>query len=285
MKSKLYLIIVLLFASFISYAQNPVPNPGFETWNNGNATDWVSNNVPGLYTPVTQSTSAHLGGSSVKGDVVNYSGTNIPPLLYSAPVGSQSGFPITTSYNVLRFYYKFVSSVANDVLTTFVSFQDINNNTVAYGAGNLSVVSNAWTLGEIPLNYTGTNPTNAVISFSISNNTGNIPAIGTYFLIDDVSLDISSGLSEANNLSIGNLYPNPTEQQINLPFHLNQSGQTKLQIVDLQGRVIYTLLDQYLPAGDYRIQEDFEILESGCYLFQLQFENNIVSKLFQIHQN
>ena len=285
MKSNLYIIIVSLLISANSFAQNPVPNPGFESWSSGNANSWLSNSFPGLYLPVTQSSIAHLGNSSVKGEVVSYLGSIVSPVLFSAPGGTQSGFPISSAYNLLRFYFKFVSGVVGDQLEAFVLIQDINGNGIAYSTFSINLVSNSWTLAEAPIIYSGSNPTNAVITFSIGNTNGTNPAVGSYFLIDDVSFDMASSLSENEPMSIGNLYPNPTQEQITFPFHLNKSGQTKLEIIDLQGRVIHTLLDQNLPAGDYRIQEELEQLESGNYFCRLRFENSEVSKLFQVHHN
>ncbi|MBK9637853.1 MAG: T9SS type A sorting domain-containing protein [Bacteroidetes bacterium] len=283
MKSKLYFIIVSLFICASSVAQNPVPNPGFEMWSGGNASNWLSNNFTGLYVPITQSANAHLGNSSVKGEVVSYLGNNISPVLFSAPGGVQSGFQISSAYNLLKFYFKFVSGGVGDQLEAFVVIQDINGNGIAYSTFSINQVSNSWTLAQAPIIYSGSNPTNAVITFSIGNSNGIDPAVGSYFIIDDVSFDMASSLSENQVVSIGNLFPNPAKDQITFPFHLNKSGQAKLEIIDLQGRVIHTLLDQNLPAGDYRIQEKLEKLESGNYFCRLRFENSEVSKLFQVH--
>lgn len=53
-----------------------------------------------------------------------------------------------------------------------------------------------------------------------------------------------------------NLWPNPLQggQSLQLSYHLNRPGQVVVQLLDVQGREMGTLLNQYQQAGDHNTQ-------------------------------
>ena len=57
---KLYSFIPALFFAFLVMAQNPVPNPSFETWNGTDPVSWSNSS------DLTQSTDAHTGTYAAK---------------------------------------------------------------------------------------------------------------------------------------------------------------------------------------------------------------------------
>lgn len=76
--------------------------------------------------------------------------------------------------------------------------------------------------------------------------------------------------SLAGNL---NLWPNPLQggQSLQLSYHLNRPGQVVVQLLDLQGRRLGTLLDQYQQAGDHNAQAlmPANLHASGMYILRI----------------
>ena len=70
-------------------------------------------------------------------------------------------------------------------------------------------------------------------------------------------------------------YPNPFNSSTNIYFKLLKSSYVKLEIFDLLGNEIITLVEDYQHAGEYKIPWNVSELPSGIYLCRL-----ICSKLF-----
>lgn len=71
-------------------------------------------------------------------------------------------------------------------------------------------------------------------------------------------------------------YPNPFNAQTNISFSIAKPGKTSLQIFDVRGRVIATLMDQYLESGIYNYSFDASNLGSGVYIYKI-ISNEFVS--------
>jgi hypothetical protein len=65
-------------------------------------------------------------------------------------------------------------------------------------------------------------------------------------------------------------YPNPFNPSTTLRFNLQQSGNVRLQVYDLQGRLVSTLRKGRLAAGSYQVPFNATNLSSGIYLVRLQ---------------
>jgi hypothetical protein len=76
-------------------------------------------------------------------------------------------------------------------------------------------------------------------------------------------------------------YPNPFNAQTNISFSLAKPGKTTLQIFDVRGREITTLLDQHLEPGFYNFSFDASNLVSGVYIYKI-ISNEFVSVLKMI---
>jgi hypothetical protein len=74
--------------------------------------------------------------------------------------------------------------------------------------------------------------------------------------------------------SLGQNYPNPFNPGTHIPLILPQTAVVKLQVYDVLGGSIKTLLDRRLEAGEHLIQWDGtddrgEPVASGVYFFRL----------------
>lgn len=78
-------------------------------------------------------------------------------------------------------------------------------------------------------------------------------------------------------------YPNPFNAHTRIDFSLNESGSVKLDIYDIQGRLVRKLLNGYYEAGFYGQIWDGRSdagkpLASGIYLYKLTFDNNSLTR-------
>jgi len=65
-------------------------------------------------------------------------------------------------------------------------------------------------------------------------------------------------------------YPNPFNPVTKIKFNLPKGSNTKLAIIDILGKQVNILADQYLRAGSYNIEFNASDLSSGVYFYKLQ---------------
>ncbi len=73
-------------------------------------------------------------------------------------------------------------------------------------------------------------------------------------------------------------YPNPFNPATNISFVLPTSGRVRLQVFDISGRLIQTMVDKSLSAGEHSMVFDAGSLSSGMYLYRLETPYGVSSK-------
>ncbi len=85
-------------------------------------------------------------------------------------------------------------------------------------------------------------------------------------------------------ISLGEAYPNPTSGNVTIPFTLpdtNPSYQVTLEVYDIMGRKITTLVNGSLPPGFYSpLWEPVQVLNSGLYIYRMQVTNTGSTEVF-----
>ena len=82
----------------------------------------------------------------------------------------------------------------------------------------------------------------------------------------------------AKDFNLANNYPNPFNPSTIISYSIPVNGFVKLQVFDLLGRRITTLVNGYKSFGTYRLEFDGSQLMSGVYIYSLHFQNKIISK-------
>ncbi len=72
-----------------------------------------------------------------------------------------------------------------------------------------------------------------------------------------------------NNFELKQNFPNPFIDITTIPFHVSKSGKVKLDVFDLHGRLVATILNKDLTVGDYETQFNSGILENGVYYYRM----------------
>lgn len=265
MRKRLLLIAIALMP-ILTIAQ--VPNAGFETWASGNPTDWLTTNIPGFATPITQATPSHSGSYAAKGQAVDYQGQIFAPVLASMSL-SGTGFPVTQLYANLDVWYK-TNLVGTDLMTVGVLFMDGSGMTLAAGAVDVTTNSSAFTQLTVPVQYlqAGT-PASCIITITCSDAGGNEPDVNTWFVVDDLTLSGTlSGINEvqANQVPIL-VYPNPANNVVNVRINATDNSANKLLLFNINGQRI----NEYSLESTQTTQTktiDVSTLTNGLYFLR-----------------
>ena len=273
----LFISICLVMAS-VSSAQ--IPNAGFESWTNGSPDNWdaLSNyNIPGILVAIniTQVTDAHSGNYAIRGDVINSSGDAYAPVLWAGQTQTGNGFPYS-GQAALNGYYKFVPAASGDKFEiSVITFKNAwLGGGIGYGSIDITAGATAYTKFSVPITnvFAGT-ADSCFISFTIGSSSK--LAVGSYFIIDDLSFGAAStGVRESNSLSpavfaLSQNYPNPFNPSTKISYQLPVEGLVRLEVYDIMGRTLATLVNEEKPAGQFTATFDGSKFTSGTYFYRL----------------
>lgn len=88
--------------------------------------------------------------------------------------------------------------------------------------------------------------------------------VGNPIGIQTISNEIPSQFSLSQN------YPNPFNPETKINFSLPVNGNVKLEIFDIQGRAVITLVNSELKAGVYSVSWHAADVPSGTYFYRIQ---------------
>lgn len=71
------------------------------------------------------------------------------------------------------------------------------------------------------------------------------------------------------NFRLNPAYPNPFNPSTVIPFQTATASDVSIQVFDMLGRNVATLVDEFMPAGNHTVQFDASGLSSGVYLVRL----------------
>ncbi|MDZ7315650.1 MAG: CotH kinase family protein [candidate division KSB1 bacterium] len=77
-------------------------------------------------------------------------------------------------------------------------------------------------------------------------------------------------------------YPNPFNAQTTIPFDLPCPSRVKLQVYNLRGQLISSLLDEFLDTGRHSILWRGDSFSSGVYFYRLQADDYIEIRKFTL---
>lgn len=73
-----------------------------------------------------------------------------------------------------------------------------------------------------------------------------------------------------NSYSLRQNYPNPFNPATNIRFGLPKSGKVKLVVFDITGRIVKTLVNKEMAAGNYAVDFNASSLSSGVYFYRIE---------------
>jgi hypothetical protein len=138
--------------------------------------------------------------------------------------------------------------------------------------------------------YGGVTPNDLIVG------TSGVSAPQTSFLYDEavpdwfyttstpmVRLNFNPDLLSTTNLSnefvtVGNVFPNPTNGTATVEFALNASAEVALEVLDITGKVVYTNNAGTLNSGANSITVDASAFQAGVYYVNILTNGTSVTK-------
>lgn len=126
------------------------------------------------------------------------------------------------------------------------------------------------------------------ITFSLSNyeNDSNISFMievasgsGNAVYIDEINIgEFNTALPEASYISDLNIYPNPSENELNIAYS-NAIGETEVWLENIEGKRICTILEPTTQTGPVMLQylKD-QTLSNGVYILKIRSNDQVVNK-------
>ncbi len=140
---------------------------------------------------------------------------------------------------------------------------------------NQSTNSAQWVeLGEYE--FTGTSSDRVTIS-NLGGDSFNYvvaDAVRWVGLDEEITSSESEFESIADSYQLINSYPNPFNPSTEIIYQLEHSGWVHLEVYNLQGQRLSTLVEEWQSAGEHSVQWDARGLSSGLYFVRLAFENS-----------
>ena len=279
MKKALHIILLIpIYLAALSVSAAQIPNAGFESWTSGSPDNWdaVSNfNIPGILVTIyiTQVTDAHSGNYALRGDVINSSGA-YAPVLWAGQTQTGNGVPYS-GQAALTGYYKFVPAALGDKFEiSVITFKNAwLGGGIGYGSIDITAGATAYTKFSVPITnvFAGT-PDSCFISFTIGSSSK--LAVGSYFIIDDLSFGAATGVNELSStnpamFALSQNYPNPFNPSTKISYQLPTEGLVRLEVYDIMGRTLSLLVNEEKPAGQFTATFDGSKFTSGIYFYRL----------------
>ncbi len=77
-------------------------------------------------------------------------------------------------------------------------------------------------------------------------------------------------------------YPNPFNPATTIKYELPEAAEVRLNVYDLSGRLVATLVDGQMSAGTHEVRFDATHLSSGIYFYRLQSGDQTLSRNFTL---
>ncbi|MFC1483446.1 LamG-like jellyroll fold domain-containing protein [Candidatus Neomarinimicrobiota bacterium] len=107
-----------------------------------------------------------------------------------------------------------------------------------------------------------------------------ITATDVLHLYDEIVVIDDDQLSIPAHFALSRIYPNPFNPQTTIQYQIKTPGDVTLEIFDLRGRKVVTLVSQYQQTGYYSVTWDARNASSGIYFCRLQADGLIATKKF-----
>ena len=84
------------------------------------------------------------------------------------------------------------------------------------------------------------------------------------------------------NIVLKQNYPNPFNPTTNIEFFIPESGNLAIEIYNIIGQKVSTLINGNFAAGYHTVEFDGSNLASGIYIYSLRTEGHVISKKMQL---
>jgi len=95
----------------------------------------------------------------------------------------------------------------------------------------------------------------------------------------DVEVSVESNIEVPSEFALEQNYPNPFNAQTQIVFSLASPGNVRLEVFDITGKLVQTVVNKKLEAGNHQViwdgkNNNDETVSSGIYLYRLSTADN-----------
>jgi hypothetical protein len=264
---------VILFVALPFFAQAQIPNPSFEQWTDGQPDGWLTTNLTGIVTNITQSTISQSGSYAARGEVITYATYPYPPTLVAGGYGSE--LSVSQRHAAVTGFYQFTSVEGDRLIVTVAMWQD--DTLLGAGEFEISAGTSSYTQFEANIDYlSGEVPNLCEIAITISGASGDDCHVGSVMLIDNLSF---SGITSVQNdhvqsqlpeqFALGEGYPNPFNPTCVIKYAVPEISNVSIRVYDITGREITTLFQGVNVPGNHQVLFEPDRLPGGLYLYRM----------------
>jgi hypothetical protein len=87
---------------------------------------------------------------------------------------------------------------------------------------------------------------------------------------------ISKGTVSQKNLESIIVFPNPTEGGIEIDFRIKEESPVTVAVNDMIGKEVLRLIDEKMPAGDYKYRASLARLADGMYVLTVTTDSQVM---------
>jgi hypothetical protein len=77
-------------------------------------------------------------------------------------------------------------------------------------------------------------------------------------------------------------YPNPFNPATSIDIVLHRSGQVRLEVFDISGKLVDVPVDGFLPAGTHSVRWNAAAFASGTYLYRLSSGGRVIARKLMV---
>ncbi|MBI5476211.1 MAG: T9SS type A sorting domain-containing protein [Ignavibacteriales bacterium] len=192
-----------------------------------------------------------------------------------------------TSINLLASLSNHPSSFKETVVRGGTKTVELHiSNSISSPLGYSFTIPVSWVKASLPTGSVNGNATLTVIlAFDASNLIDgkynitislNDPHHGGLSIPIELTVATTTGINEENALpndfKLLQNYPNPFNPSTTISFSLPKDQNVSLIVYDLLGKQVQTLVNKFLPLGNYSVKFDAADLPSGIYFYRIQTE-------------
>lgn len=89
--------------------------------------------------------------------------------------------------------------------------------------------------------------------------------------------DVNDKNLSLTDFSLGQNYPNPFNPETKISFNLREAGNTQIEVYNILGQFVTSLVNGYLEKGEHSITFNAEKLNSGVYIYRLKSGNKVIA--------
>lgn len=199
----------------------------------------------------------------------------LPPQSFAGATGATLTFDVANARYNTTYSDKLRVKVSTNCGATWASVYYKSGSTLATAPATTNEffpTATQWRTETVNLNtYAGQQ--NVLVMFEGTSDYGND------LYVDNVNIAMAvTGIKETNNISLANLYPNPTSAQTTLELSLANSESVVINIYNSLGELVHSEAKNNMPAGDSRINLATEGLANGMYNVTITSKQGFVTK-------